>query len=368
MKILHISGSKSWGGNEQQLIYCIPELNKISIENIVLGIENTVLENQCIENNISFIKVKGKKINNFSNFLQIKNILKDVKPDLIHLHTSNSLTFYVLSDFFLKLKFKTVFSKKAISASSSFISKFKYNYKGIHSVFCVSESVKNDFSQVLSDDNKKKIKIIPDCVPLNILNIKTKINLREQYAINKNTYLIGNIANHTDAKDLITFINVANHLINVLKREDVVFFQIGKYSKRTPKYLEIVKNKKLDKHIIFTDKIENASALNTQLDVFLMTSQREGGPTSVLEAMLFNVPVVTTKVGIVPEIIVDGVNGYIASVKNYEDLAIKIIKLLDNEELRQEFIKRSDLIVKEKFINSVVAKKYFEEYNQIINL
>jgi glycosyltransferase involved in cell wall biosynthesis len=368
MKILHVSGSKGWGGNEQQLIYCIPELNRSGVENIVFGMENTLLEKKCLENNILFIKVKGKKINTFKNYRYIKKILKERKPDLLHLHTSNSLTFYVLANFLMRLNIKTIFSKKAISASSSRVSKFKYNYKGIKAIFCVSKSVEDDFSQVLSKQNKKKTKVIPDCVSPDILNKAVKVVLKEKYAISNDKFIIGNIANHTEAKDLMTFIEVANYLINVLKRDDVVFFQIGEFSKLTDLYLEIVKTKKLENHIFFTNVIENASSLNAQFDIFLMTSQREGGPTSILEAMLFKVPVVTTRVGIVPEAIVDGVNGYVSSIGNYEELAIKINILLDNQTIREKFIENSNSVVVNKFINSVVAKMYINEYQRVNDL
>jgi glycosyltransferase involved in cell wall biosynthesis len=367
MKVLHISGANAWGGNEQQLIYCIPELNSMGVENIVFGMNNSVLEKQCLLNDISFIKVKGSKLNKFSNFRYVKCLIDDIKPDLIHLHTSNSLTFYVLIDLFLKLKIKTVFSKKAISASSSFMSKFKYNYKGIDAVFCVSKSVQHDFSQTLSTNNKKKLVVIPDCVPVKIIDKKSKINLREKYNINKNCFVIGNIANHTSAKDLMTFINVADYMVNILKRNNVVFFQIGEFTKLTGDYLNIIEEKKLQKNIFFTDKIEDASSLNIQFDVFLMTSQREGGPTSVLEAMLVGVPIVTTNVGIIPEAITDGINGFVSPVKDSVNLASKISLLLDDENLRKSFVENSSLVIKDNFTASVIAKKTFNEYKRIIN-
>src|SRR5690606_20432273 len=123
---------------------------------------------------------------------------------------------------------KIIFSKKAISASSSFVSKFKYNSKAIDAVFCVSDAVKNNFSDVLSDTNKKKLIVIPDCVPLELLQTKATVDLREKYHIAEDKFIIGNIANHTTAKDLETFIKTADHVVNVLNRKDVVFFQIGK--------------------------------------------------------------------------------------------------------------------------------------------
>lgn len=367
MKILHISGAKAWGGNEQQLIYSIPELNKLAIENVVFGIKDTVLEKLCLENNIAFIPAKDRKLVKFSNYKQFKEVLKTVQPDLIHLHTSNSLTFYVLSSLFLKLKVKVVFSKKAISASSSFVSKFKYNSKAIDAVFCVSNAVKTNFANVLSDSNKPKLTVVPDCVPLEILNKKTTVNLRQKYNVPADTFIIGNIANHTTAKDLETLIDTADHLVNVMGRKDVVFFQIGNFSKRTDEYVKRVAEKKLQDFVIFTNTIEDASGLNDQFDVFLMTSQREGGPTSVLEAMLVGVPVVSTNVGIVPEVITNGVNGFISPVKDFKILAGNINLLLNDKDLQKQFVEKGNLTIREGFISPVIAKKTAEAYTKIIN-
>lgn len=366
MKVLHISGAKAWGGNEQQLVYCIPELNKLGVENYVLGIKDTVLEQQCLSNNISFIAAVDRKLVKFSNFKYFKDLVARIKPDIIHLHTSNSLTFFVLSNLFSKLNSKIIFSKKAISASSSFVSKFKYNSKGIDAVFCVSDAVKDNFSGVLSNVNKKKLLVVPDCVPLELLQTKSTVDLRAKYAITNDKFVIGNIANHTTAKDLETFIKTADHLVNVLNRKDVVFFQIGKHSKLTDDYLKKIEEKNLQNYVIFTNTIDNASALNTQFDVFLMTSQREGGPTSVLEAMLIGAPVVSTKVGIVPAAITDRVNGFIAPIKDFESLASKINLLLTDKDLRKKFIDRSRVIISEGFTAAVIAGKTYEAYKKVL--
>ncbi|MDI6050230.1 glycosyltransferase family 4 protein [Flavobacterium sp. XS2P24] len=366
MKILHISGAKVWGGNEQQMIYYIPELSKLGIENIVLGIKDSPLEKECLLNNITYIPTKNNSLKGFVNYRYLKKLVEELKPDVIHLHTSNSLTFYVFSDLMYKLKTKAIFSKKAISASSSFFSSFKYNYSGIDSIFCVSKSVETNFQEMLWQKNKYKTDVINDCVSLDIIDAKAGINLREKYSIDKAHFIIGNIANHTDAKDLDTFINVVDYLVHSLERKDIIFFQIGGFSKLTDNFLDAVKEKQLENYIVFTDKIQNAFSLNSQFDVFLMTSQREGGPTSVLEAMLIGTPVVSTKVGVVPDAIQNGVNGFISPVKDYKDLAAKIDSLLSDKVLRDEFIKNGKVIILKEFTSSFIAKQMFLKYKKMM--
>lgn len=368
MKILHISGAKGWGGNEQQMIFLFPELDKLHVENVVLGIKDSILQKECENLNVTFLEAKGNKLNTFVNYRFLKQLVSSIKPDLIHLHTSDSLTVFAISDFLFKLKTKTVFSKKGMGSSSSFLSNLKYNYKGLNSIICVSSSVQRDLQPILNANTKSKTVVINDCVSLDIQKLPQTIDLRKEFKIASDLKIVGNIGNHSNAKDIPTFINAVDVVVHVLKRTDIKFVQIGEFTKNTPRLKELVKEKGLENYIIFTDKIKNASTVIEQMDVFLMTSQREGGPTSVLEAMLIGTPVVSTKVGVVSDVIQDGKNGFIAPVKDHLQIAEKTMALLDNVDLQAVFVKESKEIIKFKFTASYIANKTKEEYLKQIDL
>jgi glycosyltransferase involved in cell wall biosynthesis len=114
------------------------------------------------------------------------------------------------------------------------------------------------------------------------------------------------------------------------------------------------------------NKIDKASALLPQFDAFLLTSQREGGPTSLLEAILMKTPVVSTNVGVVSDIIIDGENGFIADVKNQYELAKKTLLLLQNSKLQKQFSEKSFEIINEFFTSNYIAKKTYDEYQRVI--
>ena len=367
MKILHISGAKGWGGNEQQMTFLFPELDKLQVENIVFGIKNSVLQEECERLNVVFLEAKGNKLNKFINYRYLKELVFRIKPDLIHLHTSDSLTVFAISDFLFKLNTKTVFSKKGMGSSSSFLSKLKYNYKKLDSIICVSSSVQRDLQPILNANTKSKTVVINDCVSLDIQKLPHTLDLRKEFKIASDLKIVGNIGNHSNAKDIPTFINVVNEVVHVLKRNDIKFVQIGEYSKNTPLLKDLVKEKGLENHIIFTDKIKNASTVIEQMDVFLMTSEREGGPTSVLEAMLIGTPVVSTKVGVVSDVIQDGSNGFIAPVKDFKQLSEKVVRLLDDSDLQAVFVKDSKAIIAEKFTATYIAKCTYNLYKELID-
>jgi glycosyltransferase involved in cell wall biosynthesis len=76
--------------------------------------------------------------------------------------------------------------------------------------------------------------------------------------------------------------------------------------------------------------------LYSALDVYLMTSRVEGGPCTVFEAMSCGTPVVATRVGAVPELIVDGVNGCSAEVDDVPALVAGLAMLDRNPVKRRE--------------------------------
>lgn len=74
----------------------------------------------------------------------------------------------------------------------------------------------------------------------------------------------------------------------------------------------------------------------SSIDVYAMTSRVEGGPVPVLEAMACGTPVVASRVGLVPEVIDDGVTGFSADVEDAVGLADGLTRLAESADLRKE--------------------------------
>jgi len=95
----------------------------------------------------------------------------------------------------------------------------------------------------------------------------------------------------------------------------------------------------LDGNSIFVGPFKSRdelSAIMADTEMFVMSSILEGQPLSVVEAMAYGLPIVTTSVGGIPELIQDGVNGLLCSPRDPECLAKKIKKLIDNPSLREK--------------------------------
>ncbi len=73
------------------------------------------------------------------------------------------------------------------------------------------------------------------------------------------------------------------------------------------------------------------------MDVFALSSRREGLPNVLLEAMALNVPVVSTRVAGVPRLVQDGRNGFLVNAGDPEGLTTALAGLLKNDGLRELF-------------------------------
>ena len=72
-----------------------------------------------------------------------------------------------------------------------------------------------------------------------------------------------------------------------------------------------------------------------------MPSYTEAMPMSILEAMGYGLPIVTTNVGGIPQLVDEGKNGYMTEPGNIESFAESIVKLLGNDELIYDMGRKS---------------------------
>lgn len=366
MNILHVSENKIWGGNEQQLYSLINGLQEYEINQSLFCFKDSPLIEKLEHSDIKIFAIPKCKAVSKIFFKSLKNIVFSQKIDLIHLHTSASLTGYVLADIIYSLGVKAVFSKKAVSSNSSYLSKFKYNYSGLDSIICVSEYVKNHFKAGLQKKNYKKLAVIYDGVSEKININKNERNLKDLYGLEKSTFIIGNIANHTKAKDLQTLVETLNFLIKDLKIKDIHLIQIGNFSSRTKDLKTKVRDYKLEKHISFLGFSENADIYHPQFDVFLMTSEREGGPTVIIESFKNKTPVVTTKVGFVADCVTNGETAFISEVGGFKNLAESISKLKRDISIGEQMVESAYNLFLNNFTEKKFVQKTYEHYCKIL--
>ena len=97
-------------------------------------------------------------------------------------------------------------------------------------------------------------------------------------------------------------------------------------------------------------------------DIFILPSHAENLPFSLLEAMVMGLPVVTTPVGGIPEVVEEGRNGYLIEPGNEQELAERILRLLKSSQLREELGRNARLKIQENYSPETIAQQWESLY------
>ena len=140
----------------------------------------------------------------------------------------------------------------------------------------------------------------------------------------------------------------------------------GKTRSVIKKYQDLVKSKSLNKKIFFVGKKENVLQILKSCDIFILTSNQEGMPNVLIEAMALKIPVVSTGVDGVLEVIEDQKNGYLVKPNDSALMIKKIISLLTNDEIYQRFKVNAYKTAYEKFDLKKMIKSYEDLFKSYI--
>ena len=164
-------------------------------------------------------------------------------------------------------------------------------------------------------------------------------------------------------KDYFTFLKVAKEVTE--KNERIKFLIIGD-GPMTEEIKAFSDELGLKGKVIFTGFINNIPNVLLQLDLFFMPSKEEGLGTSLLDAMICKVPIVSTRAGGIPEIVIDGETGFCGEVGDVALLADMILKLLADQSTQEKFVTNAYNMVLNKFDYRTTAEKTLKAYKEVL--
>jgi len=363
--VLHISATKTWGGGENHLLNLCEELrSEPGVKNTILCSEDGKLHEKLRTLEFSFVTAPLAYKIDLRYFLKIGRFCRENQIDLIHIHDSTALSLTVTGDQLFDLPPMILSKKTSFPIRDRRQTRFKYNYKKIRSILCVSEKTRE--ITALKVDDQEKLKVIYHGTRFREKTPSSPIDLRETFKLAPGVTIVGNIANHTKVKNLESFLQVADILVNRQGKKEFFFVQAGAFSKVTSTLKTLVREKNLAAHVAFLDFVPEASRLLPQFDISLVTSENEGIPQFIYESFFYQVPVVSTNVGGISEIIAHGENGLLAEKNDNLSLAQNLTNLTENRQLQDRFRHRSKSLVMKKFGTRTMAEQTLEEYKKIV--
>ena len=231
-------------------------------------------------------------------------------------------------------------------------------------IVCVSPSVYNkSISDKLNSEKKQTILSKGTCngidterFSINSINKEISKELKKQYHINDNDFIIGFTGRLVRDKGIIELVEAFWKLRK--KSTNIKLLLVGMLEERDALPSDIVAKIKNDDSIIKTGYVEYSiiEYYYSIMDIFILPSYREGFPTSVLEASSMQIPVITTKVtGCIDSIINEETGIFVQH--NANDLADKILYLYNSDEKRKYMGKKGREFVVKNFRQGIIWKE-----------
>lgn len=307
-------------------------------------------------------------------YAKIKAIIQEFQPDIVHTHASKAGALGRRAAFSCGVP--VVVHTFHGHVFHSYFGKFKTSiYKAIErrlarkstGIIAISELQKKELAEQHHICKAEKIKVIPlgfDLDKFQANKTENRIIIREKYKLDADVVAVGIVGRLAPIKNHQFFLDVVEKILSE-GIEHVRFFIVGDGELRTEiESRAQLLNQKFGEKIVLTSWIKDIAQFNAGLDIMCLCSKNEGTPVSLIEAQASGIPVISTDVGGVKDIVSEGQTGFVVPTDNLDLYVEKVSLLIKNKEIREKMSQNGWKHVHEKFsYNRLVSdmEKYYKE-------
>ena len=201
---------------------------------------------------------------------------------------------------------------------------------------------------------KEKFELVKYGIPLEEFR-KTRVNKfekRKELGINNNDPIVGMIACLKPQKSPLDYIKASIEVYQKMPHVNFLLIGDGILKAACEKTLA---SSPLNGRFIFAGWRRDISEILDVLDLVVLTSKWEGMPIAIIEALCKGCPVVATNVGGTPELIREGITGYLTEPGAYQETAERVLEILKDPEALLKMKKEATLSIDNSFeVNRMV--------------
>ena len=367
---LHVASGDLWAGAEVMLYTLTKTLHEeLKTQVSVVLLNHGALEQKLRNDGVTVHVLDESHLNSFQILQQLNKIIDNLNPDVIHTHRlkENILGSLAAWHNHRMPSLRTVHGapehrpplyklpKRLILFLDWLLGRFFQQY-----IIAVSP----DLAKKLEHDYPKtKIKVIENGVDIDTL--KQYISHKTTKNTNKNSYRIGIAGRLVQVKRIDIFIDSALYLKRHYPELNINFHIYG-----DGPLLDIlqtqVRSQQADDYIHFEGHCENITQELQTLDALVMTSDHEGLPMVLLEAMCLQTPIIAHAVGGIPHLLEQGKCGTLVrkhTAKTYSEAIINLItQPIQHQKLTQLAFER----VRHNYSANHAAKTYESVYHSLM--
>lgn len=370
MRVIQIASGDLWAGAEVQLYHMVGHLARQTDTTLrVILLNYGQLEKMLSEQGIEVSVLNESELNGFQIFVRLIKIVVEFSPDIIHTHRAKENILGGLAAWITGCK-----SVRTVHGASEF-SNAGFNFRRDffrfldqaagrifqQKIIAVSSELKEKLSKIYP---VKKITVIENSIDVDYVKNRAddKINNRmldEQF----NIAFIGRFVS---VKRVDLFYEIAKKFIqNNPDKGRVHFYMIGD-GPLWPELNQKVIADELDEQVHLTGFVENTAPWLAKMHLLIFTSDHEGLPMTLLEAMALGVPVMSRSLATIEEVLCEGKCGKIIDSEDARDFVDQIESLVNEPKYLTSLSQISSERVLARYSINVNVNHYIDVYKNTI--
>jgi glycosyltransferase involved in cell wall biosynthesis len=326
---LHIDTARTWRGGQNQVLVTVMGLRALGHRTMLVANPNGVLRQRAKEG-LDLLPLAPRTEMDLNAAWRLSRVMKQLKPDVLHAHDPHGVAMAALA-----LSMSTELAKPPLVASrrvdfhlrGNSLSRWKY--RQVDCFICASATIR----QMLIADGVPEVRavVVHEGIDLEHVDAAPPASIHEDLRLPHGAPIVGNVAALVPHKGQRHLIEAATQ---VLPQVPDARFVIAGEGELRPALERQIKEHRLEKHVLLAGFRPDVLSLHKAFDIFVMSSITEGLGTSLLDAMACGKPIVATRAGGIPEVVVDGETGILVAPRDDRALASAIVTLLRDESLR----------------------------------
>jgi len=360
LSLFQLDAGREWRGGQRQALLLSKALEQ-SGHSVQLCVQpNSPLHKKAVEASVPVLPVRMRGEMDVFAVLRLARLMKRRKCRLVHFHDAHSLALGSAAASLAKVPLRVISRRVDFPLRGNYFSRKKYT-KDIDVLIAVSQNVKEVLIEGGIDPGE--IRVIPDGVDYSLFDEATSSDyLRQELSFEADDFLVGIVAHLADHKGHKYLIKATQILKEKAPKIKVIIVGSGPLRMELDKQ---VKEINVEDIVFFLGFREDIPQILASLDLFVLSSYLEGLGSSIMDAMACRLPVVATKVGGIPELVVHEETGLLVPPRRPTSLAKAILRIYENRDLGKQLGQRGYELVHRKFSAEAMADKIIDEYERI---
>ena len=335
MKVLHTLDSLNRGGAEMMTLDVCRNARANGLDLTFLATGGGDLEADFRNSGVEFIRLDRKRPIDLELVAQIRQIIQERNIQVVHSHQPvEALHVYFATR---GSNTKRVMTMHGVSPGVKNELALRFVLPRTDGCIAISNDLHNAVAKSRGLDRKKRFFVISNGVDPKRLELSDR-NLRDDLQIPGDSLLIGMVANFSPVarKDQMTVCRALPRILKALPQTHFVF--VGSRSPAAPQLFDdcvrFCQAEGISEQTHFLGKQSDIANVLRALDLFVLSSEREGSPISVIEAMMMGLPTVLSDIAALREVSNDAACAELFRTGDDEDLATKLIALAQKADYR----------------------------------